>query len=455
LPVEVSLIAQLGHGAGDSFFVKSLRRQQDHAAFVDELDEPSARLGGPDFAQGDASSLYSFAVGSSGHPFHRHAGHRLFTAVSGSAGAQLRFSSATQQQVDADPQNFIRALHHINIPPDCLFTVRFGGNTWHQFAPLTRNSSHPAFFALSCHTDELGGDLPRDVRDKVLADEASIAALTELLPSRVEACLRTALADGSVPTIELSLDAPPGSWHADLCSVVRRAAGAIRSKPLSRRAARGFQTRRSVIELDGVPAGSLLARQLTDAPHDHEDMFRLTLTGQNLGTGNAAALLSRLLDGFVENPPRSVSRMMLLRNLLVRPIGLRTSTLGCPVASLLGDKGSDLFDHRHPVLDQAIDPDGNRAQVVLGADDKHLVFRSCVSVHVLDRHNVEITLGTRVRYCNLFGRMYMALIDHTHRSHVAPTMLRMAAEHAFPQRVASSSRRKPVSEPMFSVPIAH
>jgi hypothetical protein len=408
-----------------------------------------------DFARGDASSLYSFAVGAKGHPFHSHAGHRMFTAVAGSAGAQLRFSSATREQIDADPRSFIRALHHINIPPDCLFTVRFGGDTWHQFASLSKSAWHPALFALSCHTNELGGDMSEALRKKVFANEASIPALTELLPPSVEILLRDPSIDRlHVPTIELSLDAPPGSWHAGLCRIVRRTAGLLRSTWLARQRPTGFHTSQMVTELDGVPADSLLARQLIDTPHDREDMFRLVLTGQNLGSGNAANLLSRLLEGFLQNPPSSVSRMMMLRNLVARPIGLRTSPLGCPVSSLLSTDQGHLFEQRHPVLDQAIDADGNRAQVILGADDKHLVFRSCVGVKVLDQLNVEITLGTRVRYRNLFGRLYMALIDHTHRSHVTPSMLRMASEHAFPLPQVSRPQGTRPSSPAFSVPAA-
>ncbi|UUZ56280.1 hypothetical protein LP419_14250 [Massilia sp. H-1] len=157
LAVEVSLIAQLMHGSGNHLFASVAARQEAHQEFVDELDEPSAKLGGTDFDKGDPTSLYSFVVGPRGHPFHRHAGHRVFTAVSGSGGAQLRFSSASVEQIEEDPHNFIRALQFINIPPDCMFTVRFGGETWHQFAPLTENSVHPVFFALSCHTNELGG----------------------------------------------------------------------------------------------------------------------------------------------------------------------------------------------------------------------------------------------------------------------------------------------------------
>ena len=145
-PVEVSLIAQLGIGAGDRLIADACARQRRHEHFVDELDEPSTRLAGMDLANNDPSSLYTFAVGAKGHPFHRHAGHRVFTAVSGSAGAQLRFSSASSEQIAQDPRHFLRQLRHIDIPPDSLFTVRFGGETWHQFAP--RDAAHRLAAAL-------------------------------------------------------------------------------------------------------------------------------------------------------------------------------------------------------------------------------------------------------------------------------------------------------------------
>ena len=437
LPVEVSLIAQLGHGAGDHLYAGALARQQAHVEFIDELDEPSARLGGTDIPKGDATSLYSFAVGAKGHPFHRHAGHRVFTAISGSGGAQMRFSTATQTQIEEDPQNFIQALHYINIPADCLFTVRFGGDTWHQFAPLATRSLHPAFFALSCHTNELGGDLPDALRTQVLANAASIPSLTTLLPTEVSELLRDIPADHlHVPTTYLSLDAPPGTLQGLLCKSVRCIAGLVRGAWAAWRRTTGFLGESgghlAVTELDSLPAGSLLAQQLTASPRHHQDMFRLSLTGKDVASTSATALLSRLLDGFLSNPPASVSRMMALRNLLVKPIGLRTSPLGCPVSSLLSPAKDKLFDQRYPVLDQAIEHDDSRAQVILGADDKHLIFRSCVGIHVVNASHVEITLGTRVHCKNLFGHLYMTAIDRVHRTYVAPTMLRMAVEHAFP-----------------------
>ncbi|MEP6908266.1 MAG: DUF2867 domain-containing protein, partial [Pseudoxanthomonas sp.] len=80
LPVEVSLIAQLGHGSGNQLYWGALQRQRAHQDFVDDLDEPSTRLAATDFEKGEHSALFSFAVGAQGQPFHRHAGHRVFTA---------------------------------------------------------------------------------------------------------------------------------------------------------------------------------------------------------------------------------------------------------------------------------------------------------------------------------------------------------------------------------------
>lgn len=70
LPVEVSLLAQLGHGSGDQLYHSVTKRQKFHQEFIDELDEPSVKIGGTDFKKGDFTSLYTFTVGPRGHPFH-------------------------------------------------------------------------------------------------------------------------------------------------------------------------------------------------------------------------------------------------------------------------------------------------------------------------------------------------------------------------------------------------
>ena len=429
LPVEVVLIAQIGIGAGSPLIASTAALQRGHDTFVDALDEPSARIGGADFQRGDATSLYSFIVGTEGHPFHRHAGHRVFTAISGSGGAKLRFSTASQDQIEADPQAFLRALRHVEIPPDCLFTVRFGGGTWHQFLPRYAAAGHPALFALSCHTNELGGELDAEQRRRVLANEADILTLTELLPESVAALLAAADA-GEVPTIALSLTAATTSLRGRFCARTRGLSGRLRRALGRWRRPVGFfadSGAPSVVELSEPPQQSLLWRQFGDK-FTHQDSFALEIDAAELPTASASQLLAGLLDGFLENRPTGVSRLMGLRNVLVKPLGLRTSPLGCPVSSLLND-APQRFAGRFPVLEQLIDADDRRAQVVLGADDKHLRFRSCAGVEMLPNGKVRFTLGTRVRNRNLFGAVYMRLIDRTHRRYVAPAMLSMAVGH--------------------------
>ena len=53
----------------------------------------------------------------------------------------------------------------------------------------------------------------------------------------------------------------------------------------------------------------------------------------------------------------------------------------------------DFFAGRFPVQDQRIDADDRRAQVLLGADDRHLRFRSCVDVVLHDDGSASVTLG--------------------------------------------------------------
>lgn len=433
LPVEVTLIAQFAPGQGDVAIGDALRRQRAHPAFVDALDEPSTRLGAMDLARGDPSSLYTFGVGANGHPFHRHVGNRMFTAVSGSAGAHLRFSTASQAQLDADPRAFLDALHVVEVPPDCLFSVRFGGGTWHQFIAARPGGPHPTLFALSCHPDETAGGLDAATQARVLGSRADIPALTEVLTPGVQVLLEAAWRDpASIATTALSLHAPPASIAACFCAGVRGAMGRLRAGIAQRRAAAGFRADngggRDVVA-SGVDADSLLQSQLPGRIA-HEDQVALRLDAAQIHNATPARVMDHLLAGFVENPPDGVSRLMALRNVLVRPAGLRTSPLGCPASSLLSSDAPLKFAGRHPVVSERRSDDGRRVEVILGADDRHLMFRTCVGVRIEADGAVVCTMATRVRTRNPFGRFYMAAISGVHRRYIAPAMLRHAADHA-------------------------
>jgi len=434
LPVEVSVIAQLIHGSGDQLFTSATLRQKVHKEFVDELDEPSTKLGGADFSKGDATSLYTFAVGAKGHPFHSHAGHRVFTAISGSGGAQLRFSTASLQQIQDDPENFVRALHYINIPPDCLFTVRFGGGTWHQFAPLKKNSLHPAFFAISCHTNELGGELPDSIKEKVLSNKATIPALTELLPKNVVDFLQKySFKENLVPTIDLSIEAPPGTLQRVLCDGARSIAGWARRTWTTLWGAKAFFTQGQRVRQGesglNLFEDSLLNQQFPDGEFHYQDKVCFSLDSDKVKTLDAKKLLADLLEGFLVNRPKGVTRWMLFRNFLVKPLGLRTSPLGCPVSSLLSEEKTLLFANGYPVFAHRTNEQNSQSHVILGANDKHLLFRSCVGVEILHNGHIKFSLATGVKCKNAFGHFYMAVINRIHRSYIAPTMLHYAVDH--------------------------
>lgn len=432
LPIEVSLISQLGHGAGDQVYAGVTRRQRFHDEFVDELNEPSAKLGAPNIAVGDATALYSFVVGPEGHPFHRHAGHRIFTAISGSAGAQLRFSTSNDA-AGRDSTSFLAGLRLVNIPPDCLFTVRFGGEVWHQFAPIRKGTRHPVMIALSCHSNELGGELSDDQRAMIAANRSDIPSLTHLLPAALNALLDDPAVIERAPTVSLSLDAPEGTLHRLMCNVFRGRMGDARRRVATPLGKRGFVSLLSIGKVrhaKRAPDDSLLGGQLVGKTIDHRDSFAIDVAGVGLEARSAEDLLDQILEGFISNPPRFVGSLMALRNIVVMPFGLRRSSLGCPVSSLIGETSATMFRGKYPVVDQRIARDGSRAEVVLGADDKHVMFRSCVAVIKHSDQQAEVRLENAVHCRNLFGHFYMAAIRVVHQRAIAPAMLRDAVTFA-------------------------
>lgn len=342
------------------------------------------------------------------------------------------------EEIENDPNKFIEALQFINIPPDCLFTVRFGGETWHQFWPLSKNSLHPVFFALSCHTDELGGNLSDELKEKIKSNKADIPSLTEVLPPEVSKLIYSKdFQEKIIPTTTLSLDAAAGTVQRKVCDTFRGSMGILRGAWGNWYGSGGYisQTNitKTVVPLKELPEHSILKHHLDNVPLDHEDTFLISLSGVDFKGLKAPQILEILLEGFLINAPKGVSRLMLFRNVLVKPLGLRTSPLGCPVSSLLSNDMSNLFANKYPVLDQKIEKDESAAQVILGADDKHLKFRSCVGVDVIDPQHIKVTLGTRVHCKNLFGRFYMHAIDYVHRNYITPTMLRRASDYVISQ----------------------
>ncbi|QAU43903.1 DUF2867 domain-containing protein [Bradyrhizobium guangzhouense] len=150
-----------------------------------------------------------------------------------------------------------------------------------------------------------------------------------------------------------------------------------------------------------VDAGAVLAgAQFIDA-------FRVGVGGAQLSAREACTRM-------VVHGPRWVDVLTRLRNILVKPLGLKTSGEGAPAPhGMIG-----LF----PVLSETPE------RLIAGFDDYHLDFRVVVDVagEAADR---RVTLTTLVRTNNLLGRTYLALIVPFHKL-VARSMMGDIAEPA-------------------------
>lgn len=143
----------------------------------------------------------------------------------------------------------------------------------------------------------------------------------------------------------------------------------------------------------------------------------------------ANLMLAHLLEGCVHEHPGWVQLAMRIRNALVRPWRLLTSSIGCPVSSLLDQHAAIRFAGSHPVR-RILQDDDQCAEVMLGADDRHLTFRTLMKVERLEEGGMRVSMATTVQTLNRFGWLYMCLVDPLHRRWIAPAILDAALGHA-------------------------
>ena len=134
---------------------------------------------------------------------------------------------------------------------------------------------------------------------------------------------------------------------------------------------------------------------------DWADRFTLGLPVENLTAREAARLA-------LEHPPAWISRLMVLRNALVRPFGLKGAAgKAAPSETEIGG---------FPVV--SADDD----RVVLGFDDRHLDFRIVIDVRQDRPCGQTLSVMTLVHRNNLFGRLYLAAVLPFHKL-IVRTML--------------------------------
>ena len=129
-----------------------------------------------------------------------------------------------------------------------------------------------------------------------------------------------------------------------------------------------------------------------------------------IAVDNAALDARHAAERTVGRQPRWAHALLVLRNILVAPFGLKKSGEGEPASGgMIG-----IF----PVVSETPD------RLIVGFNDKHLDFRVVVDVAARDAGQ-DVTLTTLVLTHNLLGRTYLRFILPFHRL-IARAMLRQA-----------------------------
>jgi hypothetical protein len=134
------------------------------------------------------------------------------------------------------------------------------------------------------------------------------------------------------------------------------------------------------------------------------DAFRVEISDRDLDARRAAECM-------MARQPRWAEALLSLRNLLVAPLGLKTSGAGLvPPRDMIG-----IF----PVVSQTPD------RLIAGFNDRHLDFRVVIDVTRSDGAG-QVTATTLVKTHNWLGRTYLAIIMPFHRL-IVPALLRQVA----------------------------
>ena len=125
------------------------------------------------------------------------------------------------------------------------------------------------------------------------------------------------------------------------------------------------------------------------------------------------------VEALFARPPAWISQLMTMRNVIVRPLGLRTVQM--TMADSVGG---------FPVLSSS------STRTVLGFDDWHLDFRIVVDLIGTAEHtNPILSVTTLVRRKSIFGRAYLTFVGPFHRR-IVPTMMARICSNPRPVAIA-------------------
>ena len=154
-----------------------------------------------------------------------------------------------------------------------------------------------------------------------------------------------------------------------------------------------------VIKLKTYPESTLV----------YSDMDRVDYFDSYMIVKNTPDSVSEITRKVLKSPAW-VEMLTTLRDLLVKPFGLKTGD------EIRAERDGDYEFDFAPVLYRS------EQEIVMGMNDKHLYFRMSV-LKVAQHENSQLFLTTVVRFNNVGGRIYFGLIRLFHGM-IVRTMLR-------------------------------
>jgi Protein of unknown function (DUF2867) len=165
----------------------------------------------------------------------------------------------------------------------------------------------------------------------------------------------------------------------------------------------------SVIECD-VPASSALDRKLV-GNSDFRDSWRVTLSHPDLG-------MADIFFAVFGHTPLWMKAMLILRNALVRLVGLEVPT----VAEIMKPEVRATYrvgDKIGPWPVYFVGED----EIIAGRDNRHMDFRLSV-LRVRNGDAADVVVSTVCSVHNVLGRIYLFLIVPFHRAGVQGLLTR-------------------------------
>lgn len=154
--------------------------------------------------------------------------------------------------------------------------------------------------------------------------------------------------------------------------------------------------KKKISELDQIPDSSIILNGFGKV--DYRDTYKITISTNKYSVDKITSDLFKT--------PKWVHYLLKIRDLIVKPFGIKTS-----------DEIEVKVESHYPIGSKAVFftvIDRNKNEIVMAEDDKHLNFRTSVMIEK-DGKNTNIYQTTIVQYNNFFGRFYFFFVKPFHR----------------------------------------